>query len=405
MSTSAEQAVWSRVRRDGTVFIVLGTAVAAAAGYAYQFVGGRALGPEGFAPISALLTVHFLAFTVVLLPVEQFVIRMVTLRQGVERPSPGASLVATIGAVVAAALFVIATRDRFFEGSWAYVFPMVVTVAAHGLFAVGRGVMAGRRRFAAYGISSAAAAVVRLGMTILTLIWADSALGPAWALALSPLLILAWRPFSGSAAAVVRTAGAAKFLSGFVVANAAAQALLLSGPLVAGGLGASAAEVSVLFVTLQLARAPLVLGHNLTARLLPPFTRYAAEGRGDLLRRWVARLTALGVAATLPAVAVTAWIGPDVVALLFGEEFRPGTSLAAVIAGGVVLSGAALFVNQIAVARDRTGSLAVAWSIALAVALVVLIQVGGHPDMRTAVAFAAGAAAAFAGGIVAAGRN
>ncbi len=405
MSTPPEQAVWSRVRRDGTVFIVLGTAVAGAAGYAYQFVGGRALGPEGFAPISALLTVHFLAFTVVLLPVEQFVIRMVTLRQGAERPSPGASLFATVGAVVAAAAFVVLTRERFFEGSWAYVLPMVVTVAAHGMFAVGRGVLAGRRRFAAYGLSSAAIAVVRLVVTMLALVWADSALGPAWALALSPLLILLWRPFSGSSAALARTAGAVRFLSGFMVANAAAQALLLSGPLVAGGLGASAAEVSVLFVTLQLARAPLVLGHNLTARLLPPFTRYAAEGRSDLLRQWVARLTALGVAATLPAVAITAWIGPDVVALLFGEEFRPDAALAAVIAGGVVLSGAAMFVNQIAVARDRTGALAVAWSLALAVAIVALAQIGGDPDMRTAVAFAAGAAAALGGGIVAAGRN
>ena len=61
---------YAYLRSDGTLDIVLGSLVAGLGGYAYQFIGGRALGEEGFAPIGVLLTAHFLAFVIVLMPIE-----------------------------------------------------------------------------------------------------------------------------------------------------------------------------------------------------------------------------------------------------------------------------------------------------------------------------------------------
>ena len=61
---------YAYMRNDGTLDIVLGSLVAGIGGYAYQFIGGRSLGENGFAPIGILLTAHFLAFIIVLLPIE-----------------------------------------------------------------------------------------------------------------------------------------------------------------------------------------------------------------------------------------------------------------------------------------------------------------------------------------------
>ncbi|MEX2420049.1 MAG: hypothetical protein WD652_06675, partial [Acidimicrobiia bacterium] len=61
-----------RYATDGTPYILAGTVVASLGAYVFQVVGGRALGAADFDPITALLTVHFLVFTVLLLPIEQF---------------------------------------------------------------------------------------------------------------------------------------------------------------------------------------------------------------------------------------------------------------------------------------------------------------------------------------------
>ncbi|MBP1633138.1 MAG: hypothetical protein H6Q11_1426 [Acidobacteria bacterium] len=83
MIPAAARADLRRWASDGTPYIVGGTIVASLGSYLFQIIGARALadvgGPAAFDPVSALLTVHFLVFTVLLLPVEQFEIRRVTL--------------------------------------------------------------------------------------------------------------------------------------------------------------------------------------------------------------------------------------------------------------------------------------------------------------------------------------
>ena len=70
---------YAYLRSDGTAYIVGGSLVAGVGAYAYQLLGGRTLGAEAFAPVSVLLTIHFLTFIVLLLPIEQLVVRRLTL--------------------------------------------------------------------------------------------------------------------------------------------------------------------------------------------------------------------------------------------------------------------------------------------------------------------------------------
>jgi O-antigen/teichoic acid export membrane protein len=68
-----------------TIVIVAGTVAATVAAYAFQLLGGRALGPESFAPVTILWTVQFLVMQILYQPLEHYGIRELELGR---RPDP-----------------------------------------------------------------------------------------------------------------------------------------------------------------------------------------------------------------------------------------------------------------------------------------------------------------------------
>lgn len=369
-----------RLLHDGTVGIVAGTFVAGVAAYAYQIAGGRVLGAEDFAPVSVLLTLHFIAFVVVLIPVEQLVIRAVTL--GTSRDL---TVERAVRLVVAAAVAIVLGvsvlyRDRLFASSAVLVIAAGATVLTHAVFAVGRGRLAGATRYRSYGAASGAAGLVRVAIAFAILSLAPSAGGLAAALVIGPLVIVVWWPRGSQPDTASMPGSASRFLTGVVLASGASQMLLLAGPVVAALVGASAVEVSVLFGTLTLFRAPLTFGYNLLARLLPPFTRMAEAGEDAELRRWGIRIGVAGGLAAGAAAAIGRWLGPGIVALSFGEEFRPEAAVAMLVAAGVAASAAALFTGEVLVARAETGRLAWAWFLGLAAAAMTVLIAGDDPQ-------------------------
>lgn len=382
-----------RFARDGTPYILIGTVVASIAAYLFQMIGARALGAAAFDPVSALLTVHFLVFTVLLLPVEQFEIRRVTLG----RTGGGVAIASVVAASsLGVFVFTFVARDRFFDGESMFAVIGLVAVLTTALMALARGRLAGRRRFRSYGLISGLVAVARVLLAVLFLAVATGAIGLGWALALGPLVVLLWRPLARDDASVRRPREAAvgRFLTGFVLASAASQVLLLAAPLVVGALDDSPGLMSVVFVTFQLFRAPIVITQNLLARFLPPFTNLAAAGYHVDLRRWAIRFgLAAVVLAPLAAVAGAA-LGPAVVVLLFRSEFEPGRTLAALAAAGMVLASVSLLAGQVLVARGRTLLLAAAWLIGFVVAAAALLPDVGPTDVRVARAFVLGEVAA-----------
>ncbi len=400
------QTRYANLRSDGTAYIVAGSAIAGLAAYAYQFLGGQTLGTHDFAPVSFLLSIHFLVLIVILMPIEQLVIRRLTLdrtRIGLPRSVYWLAAVVTATATLVAALGV----ERFLNGDHRFIFFTTLTVATHFLFVVARGHFAGWRRFRVYGTSSALASVARLGIALVITLIRPSASGFALGLILGPLVVALWKPFRPVAvdrpeldADARETIDDRGLLRGLVLAAASTQALLLSGPVVVGLLGGSPTEQSIAFAAFTLGRAPLVFGYNLLARVLPPFTEMAARGERDELRAWARGMAWAAVGLSAVAGLMGWFLGPWVTAV-FGEGFQATSLDSAVIAVGVIFAGAGLFVGQILVARGRSGSLALAWFGGLVGAIAMIVSNPAvNPITRVAFGFVTGAVVSLVGLVV-----
>jgi O-antigen/teichoic acid export membrane protein len=83
-------------------------------------------------------------------------------------------------------------------------------------------------------------------------------------------------------------------------------------------------------------------------------------------------------------------VGPQVVALLFGADYRPGQMVAALVAAGVMAASTTQVAGQALVASGATGTLAGAWVGGLVAALAVLFVASDGPDTIVAIAFFVG---------------
>jgi hypothetical protein len=88
--------------------------------------------------------------------------------------------------------------------------------------------------------------------------------------------------------------------------------------------------------------------------------------------------------------AVAASIGPAVVAIMFGAEFRPSWWLVGGAAGGVVLAAVGLALNQVMIAMEDETALLPAWGAALVVAVAVVVLYDGDPVRAVTAAFVVG---------------
>jgi O-antigen/teichoic acid export membrane protein len=128
----------------------------------------------------------------------------------------------------------------------------------------------------------------------------------------------------------------------------------------------------------------------LQGRILPYLVGLAGSDDRHRLGTIAGRVVTVG--ALLAALGgMVGWlVGPDVVTLLFGEEFAPAKLVAMFAAAGVMAAAAAQIAGQGLVAEARTPRLSLAWLGGLTAGLVALLVVGGDPDVRVAASFAIG---------------
>jgi O-antigen/teichoic acid export membrane protein len=382
-------------RAPGTTFLITGGLVGAVGAYLFQVLGANAIGAEAFAPISQLWTSFFILATVALVPLEQYVTREVASGRRAIPNAARSTFAFALGAVVFAGLFATLTRNALFEGNWQYVAQSVLLVVGYALLFFGKGVLAGRRRFAEVGWVLIIETAVRLVAGIIAIQLFANAESLGWAMVLGGFSILGmrwWRRDEGDPDAV--PAPASRFLGGYVGGSVSSQLMLGGAPLAAAAFGASDVLVSVIFVTFTLFRAPLTLIFAMQGRILPYLVGLAGGEDRQHLARIAGRVVFAGIGLAL-AGAVVGWlVGPEVVGLLYTPEFIPARGVAALAAGGVMAAAAAQIAGQVLVAEGRTSRLAVAWTIGLAVALVVMFAFRPDPDLRVAAGFASGEAAA-----------
>ncbi len=382
-------------RAPGTTFLVVGAMVGAVGAYLFQVLGANAIGAEAFAPISQLWTSFFILATVALVPLEQYVTREVASGRKAIPNAARSTFWFAAGAVVFAGVFATLTRNSLFDGNWQYVAQSVLLVIGYALLFFGKGIFAGRRRFAEVGWVLIIETAVRLVAGIIAVALFANAVSLGWAMVLGGFSILGlrwWRSDAGDPDAT--PAPATRFLGGYVGGSTSSQLLLAGAPLAAAAFGASDVLVSVIFVTFTLYRAPLTLIFAMQGRILPYLVGLARGEDRQHLARIAGRVVVFGIGLAI-AGAIVGWlIGPDVVGLLYTEEFIPARGVAALAAGGVMAAAAAQIAGQVLVAEGRTSRLAVAWTAGLVVSVVVMLVFRPEPDLRVASGFAAGEAVA-----------
>lgn len=397
-----------------TAWIAAGSAVNGLAVFGLQIVGTRALGPVEYAPIGVLWTLQYLWIAIAVTAVEAYVTRLATLegpdgrelRRFLRLFTPWL-LVAT-GATVSIAWLL---RGPLFDGIADLALVLGLLVLGYGWYGAARGRSAGTGRFHTYAAATAAESVIRFGAAAVVLGIVATTRSLAWVFPIGPLVVVAatWprgrhrrgarssaedgsadvvAPLTDTAASPGRRRAGTRFLAATSTANASVQFLLAGGPLILIPLGADAVTVSVFFTTITAARVPMTFALNGgLSRLLPPLTRLAQAEDHHGLQRASRRLLVLIVGtATLAAGAALA-IGPAVIALLFGDAFRPERSFVAIVAVGTVLAVGGLLLDQVFIATEREARLPATWVSAVVLAAVLVVALPGAPQLRVAGAF------------------
>lgn len=386
--------------RIGTATMLAGTVISAFSVLGFQIIAGRSLGTEDFAPIGVMWTVSFVVYTVLMIPVEQFITRRLVIADGArgalasDRYIPLSILTA---AWVIGVGFIVVTLDFFFEGRIVFVVIGAVLFASRGLLAVGRGSLAGRRRYTAYGVSLMAEGIGLLAMAVVVALTTPSAAAYATIMALTPLTIVAFRPWTGIGSSTIqdfRDDRTVPFLGYLILATAASQLIIAGAPIVVRLIGGTATAVSIVFVTFTLFRGPVTSAYNLVARVLPDFTDLSVRGDETSLDHWRHRIAIGGFGLAAFAGLVSYLIGPVIVGTLYGDEFAPTSTVAALAGAGIGAGLGALFVGQIYIASGRTRRLAVGWVLGLLVAAVAVVVADTDPITRVAIGLAVGEGAA-----------
>ncbi|HYJ28397.1 MAG TPA: hypothetical protein VEW73_11845 [Nocardioides sp.] len=384
-------------RRSAPLLLAAGSVVSGVLAYVLFALVTRGLGASAAAPVSVLWTVWALAGAAFTFPLQHWITRSLTAgRAGDVRGSAGRVAAVVVAASLATGALAWAFRERLFHRDDAW-FPALVVLVVLGSAAVGvlRGSLAGRGRMGAVAVSLVAENAVRcLLVAVLLLAQVHDPVAHGLALVAGSLVAMwpgAWRLGEGGAG----RGGSLSFLGGAATGQLLAQGVLTGGAVVLALLGGSPAEITAVFATLALFRAPymVVLG------TLPQVTHHVTGlvETGDLraLRVLAGRLAVLGAGAVTLGAVIGGTAGPALVRAVFGDTVEIGHGDAGVIATGCALALVNVVLMVAALALDRPGRVAGSWSLAvLAGAVVLLATTWLLPVERVSLAFVAAEVAA-----------
>lgn len=382
-------------RAPGTGFMVGGSLIGAFGALVFSWYPTLHMTAEQVAPMTALWTLFFIIITVLLIPVEQYVTREVARgRKSLPRDLRPA-LVMTLVGVVIGVVFVALTLDLLFEGEPIYLVQIVLLVTGYAMLCMGKGVLAGARRFSEVGWVFIIETSARLLAGIILLAIALNSTSLGWAMVIgawSVLILRWWRRDTGDPEIPATPSGG--FLLGYVGGSSSSQLLLAGAPLAVPWLGAGPAMISIVFYTFTLFRAPLTLIFSLQGRILPYLVGLSHAGERQQLARIAGKVVLFGTGLALLGGLVGWLVGPAVVGFVYGESFQPSNVVAALAAAGVMAAAAAQIASQVLVASGRTKVLGFAWAGGLLAAVLVTLLVSGAPETRVSIGFVTGEFAA-----------
>ncbi|MEV0672898.1 hypothetical protein [Mycobacterium sp. NPDC050441] len=386
------------ITRSSVARVGLATAISALCGYAVLYLAARDLEPAGF----SVFSVFWGAFGLVtgaangLLQEATREVRSARHRNlsgaPTTHPMRIAGLVGIVAAIVIALSSPLWSTHVFAESRALSVVLLSVGLAGFCLHATLLGMLAGVNRWTEYGALmvtdagirvAVAAATFVLGWGLAGFLWATVAGAVAW------LIMLIAAPAARLAAGLLTAGSPATFLRGAAhsIAAAGASAILVMGfPVLlkatSGDLGA-AGGVVILAVTLT--RAPLLV--PLTA-MQGNLIAHFVDQRDKRLRALLAPAAAV---AALGAVGVAAagFLGPWLLRVGFGDEYRAGGALLAWLTAAAVAIAMLTLTGAATVAAALHRAYALGWIIATVAAVALLLLPVGL-ETRTVIALLCG---------------
>ncbi len=171
--------------------------------------------------------------------------------------------------------------------------------------------------------------------------------------------------------------------------------MLTGGSVALALIGGSPAEITAVFATLALFRAPYMVVLGTLPQVTHHVTGLVEAGDVGALRLLAGRLAVLGAVVVVLGAAIGGTAGPALVRAVFGDTVEIGHGDAGVIATGCALALVNVVLMVAALALDRPGRVAGAWGLAvLAGAVVLLPTTWLLPVERVAFAFVAAEVAA-----------
>ena len=375
-------------RRD-SLLLAAGSVVSGVLAYVLFALVTRGLGAVAAAPVSVLWTVWALAGAAFTFPLQHWITRcLVAGREPDVRASTRRVGAVVAGAAVAAGGLSWVARERLFQRDDA-AFPVLVVLVVLGSAAVGvlRGGLAGRGRMAAVAWSLVAENAVRCVLVaVLLLAQVEDPVAHGLCLVAGSLVALwpgAWR----FAAAGTGWAGSLAFLGGAATAQLLAQGVLTGGSVVLALLGGSPGQITAMFATLALFRAPYMVVLGTLPQVTHHVTGLVVAGDLRTLRARARQLAVLGAATVALGSVVGVLVGPLLVRAVFGGTVEVGQAVAGLVAAGCALALVNVVLMVGALAFDRPGRVATAWGLAVAAGAVALLPAAYGPAGRVATAF------------------
>jgi O-antigen/teichoic acid export membrane protein len=379
----------SSPRRGAPLLLAAGSVVSGVLAYVLFALVTRGLGAVTAAPVSVLWTVWALAGAAFTFPLQHWITRSLTAGRETDVRSSGARVGAVVaGAALAAGGLSWIVRERLFQREDA-AFPVLVVLVVVGSAAVGvlRGGLAGRGRMAAVAWSLVAENALRC-VLVAVLLLADVHDPVAHGLCLvAGSLVALWPGAWRFEAAGEGRAGSLAFLGGAATAQLLAQGVLTGGAVVLALVGGSPAEVTAMFATLALFRAPYMVVLGTLPQVTHHVTGLVVAGEIRTLRSLARRLAVLGAATVAVGTVLGLVVGPLLVAAVFGGTVEVGAGVAAVVAAGCALALVNVVLMVGALALERPGRVAGAWGLAVVAGATVLLLTAIEPVERVAYAF------------------
>ena len=380
--------------RRGAALLSVGIGVSGLLTYAYFALASHELGADDYGALTVLWSVLFISVVTLYRPVEQFVSRSIATGRATGQEHRSSIRVAgSIQAFLAFAYvgLLLALRGviegDLLEGDEYLYWILVVAAPAYAVSFFARGYLAGSGRFGLYGSMLLLESSSRFAMAaIVTIGIAGGASTVAFGILVAPLMSLlvvplvafgsrrplatvppaldavGEEPESPVAAGMSLAKGGAFVGSAFLI-MLSEQALLNAGVLVVAA-NLDAAAAGMLFNVMLVARAPQVLFGAITTSLLPSLSRRWAtrsrdQGRAfsDDVRNTVAAVACFASALIL----LVALIGPQLMALTFGDGHAYDRVGLIMVATGLGFHLTALTLTQAQLARDRASAAAMAW--------------------------------------------